>query len=153
MTVIERNIKGIMLLSGGLTATVGYAAVAPAAALESTFGESVSGPLAELLARNWGVLVALIGVLLIHGAFNPANRRVALVAAGASKLWFIALVLSNGTRYLGHGAGTAVVVDTVMVMLFAAYLGATAGASSSSLPASFRFRNGTASGSELRPTK
>ena len=124
MNVIARNIKGIMLLSGGLTATVGYAAVAPAAALQSTFGETLSGPLAELLVRNWGVLVALLGVLLIHGAFHPGSRRAALLAAGASKIWFIALVLSNGTRFLGHGAGTAVAVDTVMVLLFAAYLAA-----------------------------
>jgi hypothetical protein len=125
MGVIVKNIKGIMLVSGGLTATVGYAAVAPAAALQSTFGETLSGPLAELLVRNWGVLVALLGVLLMHGAFHPGSRRAALLAAGASKVWFIALVLSNGTRYLGHGAGTAVAVDTVMVILFAAYLAAT----------------------------
>ena len=125
MKLITRNIKGIMLVSGGLTATVAYAAVAPDAALESTFGESLSGPLAERLVRNWGVLVALIGGMLIHGAFNPASRRVALMAAGASKLWFIALVLSNGTRFLGHGAGTAVAVDSLMVVLFAAYLVAT----------------------------
>ena len=125
MNTIDRNIKGIMLFSGILTTTVGYAAVAPAAALESTFGESVNGPVAELLARNWGVLVALLGVLLIHGAFNAASRRVALMAAAASKVWFIALVLSNGTRFLGHGAGTAVVVDSVMVILFGAYLAAT----------------------------
>jgi len=126
MNVIVRNIKGIMLMSGALTTTVGYAAIAPKTALESTFGESLSGPLAELLVRNWGVLVALLGVMLIHGAFSSASRRVALVAAGASKLWFIALVLSNGTRFLGHGAGTAVAVDSLMVILFAAYLASAA---------------------------
>jgi hypothetical protein len=125
MNAIVRNIRGIMLLSGGLTTTVGYAAIAPRAALESTFGETVSGPVAELLARNWGVLVALLGVMLIHGAFNATSRRLALLAAGASKVWFIALVLANGTRFLGHGAGTAVAVDSVMVILFAAYLAAT----------------------------
>src|SRR5436190_14444585 len=125
MNVVARNIKGIMLLSGGLTTTVGYAALATKAALESTFGEGVSGPVAELLARNWGVLVAVLGVMLIHGAFKAASRRVALLAAGASKVCFIALVLSNGTRFLGHGAGTAVVVDSLMVILFAAYLAVT----------------------------
>jgi hypothetical protein len=123
--VITRNIKGIMLFSGILTTTVGYAAFAPKAALESTFGESVSGPVAELLARNWGVLVALVGLLLIHGAFNAASRRMALLTAGVSKVWFIALVLSNGTRFLGHGAGTAVVVDSLMMILFAVHLVAT----------------------------
>ena len=122
MNAVVRNIKGIMVVSGALTMTVAYAAIAPSAALRSTFGESLAGPVGELLVRNWGVLVGLLGVLLIHGAFNPAVRRTALLAGGFSKIWFIALVLSNGTRFLGYGAGTAVVADTVMVALYAVYL-------------------------------
>jgi len=35
------------------------------------------------------------------------------------------LVLSNGARYLDNGAGTAVAVDGLMVVLFSAYLVAT----------------------------
>ena len=122
MNAIIRNIKPLMLVSGILTTTMLYAAVAPAAALQSTFGESLSGPLAEVIVRNWGVLIALVGAMLIHGAFNPSTRRLALVAASASKIAFIALVLSNGWRYLGHGAGTAVVIDSLMVGLFGAHL-------------------------------
>jgi hypothetical protein len=122
MQTIERHIKGLMLVSGTLTMTMLYAAVAPAAALQSTFGESLQGPLAEVVVRNWGVLIGLMGGLLIHGAFNPAVRRTALLTAGASKVAFIALVLANGTRYLGDGAGTAVVVDAVTVLLFGGYL-------------------------------
>jgi hypothetical protein len=45
-----------------------------------------------------------------------------LIVAGLSKLTFIALVLSYGTRYLGHQAGVSIVIDLVMVMLFIAYL-------------------------------
>lgn len=122
---IVRHIKPLMLISGSLTATMVYAAIAPAAALEASFGESLSGPLAEVVVRNWGVLIALVGLMLIHGAFNPSTRRLALSAAAVSKVAFITLVLSNGRRYLGHGAGTAVAIDSVMVVLFAAYLAAT----------------------------
>ena len=125
MTLIVRHIKPLMLVSGALTTTMLYAAIAPAAALESTFGESLSGPLAETIVRNWGVLIALVGLMLLNGAFNPATRRLALMAASISKVAFIALVLSNGWRYLAHGAGTAVAVDAVMVALFTAYLFAT----------------------------
>jgi hypothetical protein len=122
MNPIIRHIKPLMLVSGVLTTTMVYAAIAPAAALQSSFGESLSGPLAELIVRNWGVLIALVGVMLIHGAFNQSTRRMALVAAGVSKVAFISLVLSNGWRYLGYGAGTAVAVDSLMVILFIAYL-------------------------------
>ena len=37
------------------------AALAPEAALRSTFGESVSGPVADIVVRNWGSLIALVG--------------------------------------------------------------------------------------------
>jgi hypothetical protein len=63
--------------------------------------------------------------MVIHGAFYPATRRLALTAASISKVAFIGLVLSNGGRFLGHGAGTAVAVDSVMVVLFVSYLIAT----------------------------
>jgi len=125
MSIIIRHIKGIMLLSGALTSTMLLAAVAPATVLHSTFGETLSGPLAELVVRNWGILIAMVGVMLISGAVNPEHRRVSLLMATVSKVAFIALVLSNGTRYLAHGAGTAVLVDSAMVAVFLVYLGAT----------------------------
>jgi len=58
----------------------------------------------------------------IYGAFNPAVRTFALTVAGLSKVAFIALVLSHGSRYLGHQAGIAVFIDLVWVVLFAWYL-------------------------------
>ena len=48
-----------MLIFGILTCTMMYAAVAPQAALVNTFGEAISGPIAEIVVRNWGVLITL----------------------------------------------------------------------------------------------
>ena len=122
MSAIISNIKVIMLISGVLTATMIYAAIAPAAALQSNFGESLHGPLAELIVRNWGILIALVGGMLIYGAFDLGSRRMALLVAGASKVAFIVLVLAHGSKYFATGAGIAVVFDAVMVLLFAVYL-------------------------------
>lgn len=119
---IVRSMRWIMLVSGVLTATMVQAAFAPDAALQSTFGEAVSGPPAHLVVRNWGALIAMIGGMLIYGAFSPLQRPLVLIVAGASKAIFIALVLSEGTRYLSHQAGVAVAIDSVMVILFAWYL-------------------------------
>jgi hypothetical protein len=55
---------------------------------------------------------------LIYGAFDAPSRRIALLVAAASKVTFIALVLSHGSRYFGYSAGIAVAIDTVMVLLF-----------------------------------
>ena len=122
MNLVAASIKWIMLVSGALTATMIHAAIAPQAALRSTFGETLEGPLAEIVVRNWGVLIALVGAMLIYGAFNAAVRPLVLIVAGLSKLAFIALVLSQGTRYLSHQAGIAIAIDLVMVVLFGCYL-------------------------------
>jgi hypothetical protein len=60
--------------------------------------------------------------MLIYGAFRPAVRPLVLTVAAVSKAIFIALVLSQGTRYLSQQAGVAVAIDSVMIVLFAWYL-------------------------------
>ncbi len=119
MRWIAAKTKWIMLLAGGLTSTMIYAALAPRAALVSSFGEALEGPVADVVVRNWGVLIALVGAMLIYGAFRPSSRPVALAAAIVSKLAFIGLVLSHGRRFLEHQAGVAIAVDIVMVILLA----------------------------------
>lgn len=122
MSWIVANIHRLMIVSGLLTLSMVYAAIAPEAALRSTFGESVGGPVADVVVRNWGALIALMGVMLIYGARKPAVRSLALVIAGASKAIFIALVLAHGGRFLGYQAGIAVIIDLVWVVVFTAYL-------------------------------
>jgi hypothetical protein len=122
MTAIVRHIRWVMLVCGLLTATMVQVAMAPDAALQSTFGETVQGPLAHLLARSWGTLVALVGVMLIYGAFVPPVRNLVLSVAGLSKAIFVVLVLAEGGRYLGERAGIAVVTDSLVVLIFVWYL-------------------------------
>ena len=127
MTWLAAKIKWVMLVSGVLTCTMLYAVIAPEAALNSTFGESLRGPVASIVVRNWGALVGLIGLMLIYGAFAPPARRLVLTVAGSSKLVFVALVLSYGTRFLSFQAGIAVIIDSFWVLVFGAYLIATHG--------------------------
>ena len=58
--------------------------------------------------------------MLIYGAFNPVSRPLVLTVAGISKAVFIGLVAHLGD-YLGRQAGVAVVIDAVMIALFAWY--------------------------------
>jgi hypothetical protein len=124
MKWIVAHIKWIMLVSGILTTTMLYAAVAPNAALQSNFGHGLEGggPLAELIVRNWGILIGLIGAMLIYGAFDPPGRPFILTIAGLSKAAFIALVLTVGSGYLGQPIRLAVVIDAIWVLVFATYL-------------------------------
>jgi hypothetical protein len=120
MNWIIGQIKWIMLISGVLTSTMIFAAVAPKAALQSTFGEALEGPVADLVVRNWGFLIALIGVMLIYGAFHPLQRPLVLAIGGASKVFFISLMFAHGL--LRGQAAISAAIDFVMVVLFALYL-------------------------------
>jgi hypothetical protein len=124
MDWIVGYIDWVMIVSGLLTSTMVYAAIAPKAALRANFGETLDGPLAEIIVRNWGALIALIGIMLIYGAFDPAARPIILMVAAASKVVFIALILSQGGRYFRGGIAVAVLIDIAMVALFAWYLAA-----------------------------
>jgi len=131
MNWIAKQIRWIMLISGALTCTMIYAAFAPAAALTSNFGASLTGPVAEVVVRNWGALIGLVGIMLIYGAFESAVRRFVLCIAGASKLTFIGLVLTFGRDLLAYQVRVAVVIDAIWVIVFSAYLVSVRSATSS----------------------
>ncbi|MBD1208039.1 MAG: hypothetical protein H9535_06405 [Ignavibacteria bacterium] len=122
MNWIIANIKWIMLVSGVLTCTMIFPALAPQAALLATFGATLpEHPLTEIVVRNWGALITLVGAMLIYGAYNPINRSFILAVAGMSKVIFIGLVLVFGSQYLDK-AGIAVVFDSIVVVLYFVYL-------------------------------
>ncbi len=119
--LIAKNIKWIMLVSGVLTSTLLLAAIAPDSALRMIFGETLEGPLSDIIVRNWGVLVGLVGMLLIYGAFNEHVRKLVLVLATTSKVAFVGLILAFGSNYLSK-VGTSIAIDTLFIVLFVVYL-------------------------------
>lgn len=121
VTWVVDHIRSIMLVSGVLTATMLFAAVAPQAALRATFGTGLDGPAAEIVVRNWGVLIAAIGGLLIYGAWNPAVRPAAAAAAGVTKAAFL-LLLVWGRDFIAGPAAVPFASDVVQVALLGTYL-------------------------------
>ena len=122
MRFFVSNFKWVMLISGLLTCTMFLGLISPQESLKSNFDVILQGSAVEIIVRNWAALIGLMGIMLIYGAFTPAVRRFSLIIAGASKIIFIILVLSLGKQYLSFGAGTAVIIDSIMVVLFIAYL-------------------------------
>ena len=122
MRFFVSNFKWVMLIAGLLTCTMFMGLISPEASVKSNFGDELEGSAFEIIVRNWAALIGLMGIMLIYGAFVPAVRRFALVMAGISKIIFIILVLSSGESYLKFGAGIAVMIDSVMIVLFVVYL-------------------------------
>jgi hypothetical protein len=118
----EAVIKTIMVVSGVMTFSMVYAAIAPEAALRSMFGETLTGPVAEIVVRTWGAMIAVLGAALIYGAYRPAVRSLVLIVAAISKTVFVVLLLVHGRAHFAHGAGVAVWVDSGMVLLYVSYL-------------------------------
>lgn len=116
------NFKWVMLVSGLLTCTMFLALFSPQESLQSNFGATVEGPVANIVTRNWGALIGLVGIMLIYGAFHIPVRKFTLVIAGISKIIFISLVLSSGISFWDLGAGTAVIADSIMIVLYIIYL-------------------------------
>ncbi len=121
MTIINNNIKWIMLISGLITCSMFQAFFSPSAGLMTVFGSSIDSPVAEVVIRNWGALIGLVGLMLIFGAFKPHSRALILLLAIVSKAIFIGLVLTFGSDYL-ETAITAVVFDSAVVLLYILYL-------------------------------
>lgn len=99
-----------------------YVVFAPKTALQSTFGEALDGPVADVIVRNWGSLIVLVGIMLIYGALSPPVRPLVLSVAAIGKLIFVGLVLFHGKKFLGYQAGISIIIDSLMVLLFALYL-------------------------------
>jgi hypothetical protein len=122
MNLIVSNIQWIMLVAGVLTLTMLQAVFAPKAALKGLFGEALEGPVANIIVRNWGFLIALTAAFVIYAAFHPPLRAPALILSGAGKLCFVALVFAQGARYAKRQAFVAASIDLFWVVVFALYL-------------------------------
>ncbi len=125
MNVLVDNMQWVLLVCGLLTLSMIQAVFTPRATMRTYFGEAPDSKASDLLMRNWGMLVAAGGALLIYAAFTPEVRPLVLTFVGATKASFITLVLLAGGAVLKKQAGLAVVIDGIMVVLFAAYLLAT----------------------------
>lgn len=122
MNWIVAKIKWIMLVSGVLTCAALYIAILPKDALRYMFGKTMTGALSEVVVRDWAFLYALVGGMLIYGAFEAQCRTLVLFAASLSKLVFIGLILGFGRRFLEEKVSIVLGVDLLMVGLFIAFL-------------------------------
>ena len=123
MNFVTASMKWTMLVAGLLNCTILYQAIAPYDAIQAMFGVSLDpSPVVDLVVRSRGVLVTLVGLMLIYGAFNVAVRNMVLLVAIVAKLVFIGLLIDNRAELLQGAAVMALILDVVFVVLFTFYL-------------------------------
>jgi hypothetical protein len=114
----------VLIACGAATCSMLVQALAPRFAVRFIFGEEIATPSGLLMARSWGAMVFVSGLLLVASAYHPEFRVPVLLNAIAGKFGFVALVIANGRRYLARPAFATALADVVMVVLFIWYLAA-----------------------------
>lgn len=122
MTWIVAKIKWIMLLAGLLSCAALWGAIEPKEAQDYLFDKALKGALADVIVRDWAVLLTLVGVMLIYGAFQVQHRTPVLIIACVSKLTFLGLMLGYGRKYIEEHMNYAMAAELLMVGLFIAFL-------------------------------
>jgi hypothetical protein len=117
-----QGIFWVLVISGAATCSMLVQALAPRVALRFIFGEDITNPGALLVARSWGAMIFVSGLLLIASAWHSEWRVPVVIATIAGKSGFALLVLANGSRYLARPAFGMAIADLAIVALLAWFL-------------------------------
>jgi hypothetical protein len=90
--MITTHIETILVVTGLVTSLVIVMCVAPRLMLKFAFGLEAPPPVTLLIARHWGLMIFLIGVLLVYAAFQPSVRVPAMVIGAVEKFCSAGLV-------------------------------------------------------------
>jgi hypothetical protein len=119
--MIGASIEIILIVTGALTALALLQFIAPSAVLRMVCGAEPADLVSTALARHWGLLIFLIGILLIYAAFHPAVRDPVMVVAIVEKFALGAGVFGTSLRkypvLVAIAAG-----DSVIALIYVLYL-------------------------------
>jgi hypothetical protein len=119
--MIGAHIDVILIVTGALTAVALLQFVAPVPMLHIIYGAAPTDEVSLALARHWGLLIFLIGVLLIYAAFHPAVREPATLLAAVEKIALGVGVLCTPLRR--HPVAAAIAAgDSLIALVYVLYL-------------------------------
>jgi hypothetical protein len=97
--MLTSSIELILLITGLATAGALVLFLMPVTTMKMLFGQAPSDALSLLIARHWGLLISLVGVLLIYAAHHVEIRVPTLIVAIAEKTVFaLGMLLSPFRR-------------------------------------------------------
>jgi hypothetical protein len=86
--MLVAQIELILLLTGLATSSALLMFLAPVTTMKLLFGKASSDTTSLLIARHWGLLVFLVGILLVYAAYHAEIRVPTLIVAIVEKLAF-----------------------------------------------------------------
>src|SRR5262249_59468071 len=119
--MIGAHIDIILIVTGALTAVALLQFIAPVPMLRMIYGDAPTDEISLALARHWGLLIFLIGVLLIYAAFHPAVRNPATLLAALEKIALGVGVF--GTSLRKHPVAALIAAgDSLIALVYVLYL-------------------------------
>lgn len=94
----ESAITTVLVVTGAITAGAIVVGLAPRPAMRIIFGADRIDELSALIARHWGLLVALVGALLIYAGRHAELRTPVMIVAIVEKLAIAGLILSSSFK-------------------------------------------------------
>lgn len=119
--MLAAHIELVLLITGLATAGVLVLALAPVPLMKVLFGQAPSDGLGLLIARHWGLLVCLVGVLLLYAAYHAEVRVPTLIIATVEKVALVLGLLMSPFRKR-PAVLAMVVADTAMAVVYSLYL-------------------------------
>jgi hypothetical protein len=119
--MIGAHIELILIVTGTLTAFALLQFIAPASVLRMIYSEAPTDEVGLAVARHWGLLTFLVGVLLVYAAFRPSVRVPVMIIAVIEKA---ALGLGVfGTSLRTHPAAQGIAaIDSLIALIYVLYL-------------------------------
>jgi hypothetical protein len=119
--MIGAHIDVILIVTGALTAVALLQFFAPVPMLRMIYGKAPIDEVSSFLARHWGLLIFLIGVLLIYAASHPDVRGPATLLAAIEKIALGVGVFGSSLRKYPV-AGAIALGDLVIALVYVLYL-------------------------------
>jgi hypothetical protein len=119
--MLAARIELILWITGLVTAGALVLFLAPVTMMKLLFGQAPADRLGLLIARHWGLLVGLVGLLLMNAAYQAEVRVPVLLVAIAEKVAIALGILVSPFRR--HPAAFAVALaDAGMAAVYSIYL-------------------------------
>ena len=119
--MLATHIDVILYVTGGITATMFSLFLAPETYLRLVNKIESADEFTLFLARHWGFVIGLFGVLMIWAGYDPAIRTPIIASTAVGKGVLVVMILMN-IKSFGKGFTHVAIFDSLCALVFFAYL-------------------------------
>jgi hypothetical protein len=120
--VLAEHFAVVLWVTGAITAIPIVQFAVPKLVLARMYRIELADEAGLFFARQWGLLAATTGGLLMFAAAHPELRPAVVTAALVEKAGLVGTFAFVARRPFAHGLRMAIAFDTACVVLYAAWL-------------------------------